>query len=147
MVCYHDTTQHKPHPAPLIEAANRLKIDVGDCWAVGDDSKDIIVARAAGMYAVAARWGSPDKESLKRAFNQGYMLMRGMDKVGAEISLTVLVYNIKRVINIVGLDRLIEAVEARNKASSVKEGKCYGSRTMDYLSTIKQVYVITSHTV
>ncbi len=67
IVCYHDTTKHKPHPEPLIEAANRLKIDVRDCWAVGDDSKDIIAAKALGMYAVAARWGSLDKESLKRA--------------------------------------------------------------------------------
>jgi len=66
MVCYHDTIQHKPHPAPFIEAANRLKIDVKDCWAVGDEPKDIIAARAAGMYAVGALWGSLDKESLKR---------------------------------------------------------------------------------
>jgi len=67
IVCYHDTTKHKPHPAPLIEAANRLKIDVRVCWAVGDDAKDIIAAKASGMYAVAALWGSLDKESLKNA--------------------------------------------------------------------------------
>lgn len=66
MVCYHDTTKHKPSPAPLIEAANRLKIDVIDCWAVGDDSKDIFAAKASGMYAVAALLGSLNKESLKR---------------------------------------------------------------------------------
>jgi haloacid dehalogenase superfamily, subfamily IA, variant 3 with third motif having DD or ED/haloacid dehalogenase superfamily, subfamily IA, variant 1 with third motif having Dx(3-4)D or Dx(3-4)E len=66
-VCYHDTTQHKPHPAPFIEAVNRLKIAAMDCWAIGDDPKDIIAARAAGMYAVAALWGSLDKESLKSA--------------------------------------------------------------------------------
>ena len=67
MVCYHDTTQHKPYPAPLIEAANRLKIDAIDCWAIGDDPKDIIAARAAGMYAIAVLWGALDKESLKSA--------------------------------------------------------------------------------
>jgi HAD superfamily hydrolase (TIGR01662 family) len=66
-VCYHDTTQHKPHPAPFIEAVNRLKIAARDCWAIGDNPKDIIAARAAGMYAVAALWGSLDKESLKSA--------------------------------------------------------------------------------
>jgi len=65
-VCYHDTTQHKPHPAPFIEAANCLRVVAGDCWAVGDEPKDIIAAKAAGMYAVAALWGSLDKESLKR---------------------------------------------------------------------------------
>ncbi len=50
-----------------IEAMNRLKIEVRDFWAVGDDSKDIIAAKASGMYAVAALWGSLDKESLKRS--------------------------------------------------------------------------------
>ena len=86
--------------------------------------------------------------TMKRAFNQGYMLTRGIDKVGAEISLTVLAYNIKRVINIVGLDRLIGAVGAMNKASSVKvKGKYYMRRLMDYLNIIKHVYVITFHTV
>ena len=67
MVCYHDTTQHKPHPAPFLEAANLLNISTKDCWAIGDDPNDIIGARRAGMYAVAALWGSRDKESLKDA--------------------------------------------------------------------------------
>ncbi len=42
--------------------------------------------------------------------NQGYFLMRGLSKVGAEMSLTVLSYNIKRVVNIVGVQKMIEAV-------------------------------------
>ena len=40
----------------------------------------------------------------------GYFLMKGLNKVGAEMSLTVLSYNIKRVINIIGVKKLIEAV-------------------------------------
>jgi len=48
--------------------------------------------------------------TMKRNFNQGYFLMKGIDKVGVEMSLTVLAYNIKRVINIIGLTKLIEAV-------------------------------------
>ena len=66
MVCYHDTAQHKPHPAPFVEAANRLRITAKDCWAVGDEPKDIIAAKKADMYTVAALWGSLDKESLKK---------------------------------------------------------------------------------
>ena len=42
--------------------------------------------------------------------NQGYFLTRGLHKVGAEMSLTVLSYNIKRVINIIGVQKMIEAV-------------------------------------
>ena len=48
--------------------------------------------------------------TIKRSFNQGYMLMKGLKRVGAEMSLTILAYNIKRVINIVGLKGLIASV-------------------------------------
>ncbi len=48
--------------------------------------------------------------TIKRAMNQGYFLMRGLKKVAAETSLTVLSYNIKRALNIVGVKKLIEAV-------------------------------------
>jgi transposase len=48
--------------------------------------------------------------TMKRAMNSGYFLMRGLKKVSAEMSLTVLSYNIKRVINIIGVEKLIEAV-------------------------------------
>jgi transposase len=48
--------------------------------------------------------------TIKRAMNQGYFLMRGLTKVGAETSLTILAYNLKRVINILGVNRMMEAV-------------------------------------
>ena len=67
MVGYHDTREHKPHPAPFIEVAKRLRVSPKYCWAVGDDPKDIIAAKRAGMYAIGALWGSLDKESLKKA--------------------------------------------------------------------------------
>jgi hypothetical protein len=52
----------------------------------------------------------PPFGTIKRAMNQGYFLMKGLDKVGAEMSLTVLSYNLKRVINILGVEKLIQAV-------------------------------------
>jgi hypothetical protein len=51
--------------------------------------------------------------TIKRAFNQGYMLMKRIGKVGAEISLTILAYDIIRAINIVGLKKLIAEATAR----------------------------------
>jgi transposase len=48
--------------------------------------------------------------TIKQSLNQGYMLLKGLEKVSAEASLSVLAYNIKRVINIVGLKELIEVV-------------------------------------
>ena len=59
-VCYHDTSQHKPHPAPLIKAARNLKVNVCDIWAIGDNPNDIIAANRAGMHSIAALWGTDE---------------------------------------------------------------------------------------
>lgn len=48
--------------------------------------------------------------TIKRSMEQGYFLMRGKLKVGTEISLTSMAYNMKRVINIVGVNKLLEAL-------------------------------------
>lgn len=42
--------------------------------------------------------------------HQNAFLMRGLDKVRAEFSLSTLAYNMKRVINIVGVEKMIEAL-------------------------------------
>lgn len=53
-----DTTGHtKPHPAPLLEAARRLGIAPEACLYVGDDERDILAGRAAGMATAVAAWG------------------------------------------------------------------------------------------
>ena len=53
-----DTTPHaKPHPEPLFEAARRLALAPARCLYVGDDERDIVAGRAAGMVTVAATYG------------------------------------------------------------------------------------------
>ena len=53
-----DTTPHaKPHPAPLLEAARRAAVDPARCLYVGDDLRDILAGKAAGMGTVAASYG------------------------------------------------------------------------------------------
>ena len=53
-----DSTPHaKPHPAPLLEAARQLGLAPGQCLYVGDDERDIVAGRAAGMPTVAATYG------------------------------------------------------------------------------------------
>jgi 2-phosphoglycolate phosphatase len=53
-----DTTPHtKPHPAPLLHAAQALALAPADCWYVGDDLRDVQAARAAGMRAIAVEYG------------------------------------------------------------------------------------------
>jgi phosphoglycolate phosphatase len=53
-----DTTPHtKPHPAPLLEAARRMAMAPEQCLYVGDDERDIVAGKAAGMATVAATYG------------------------------------------------------------------------------------------
>ena len=48
--------------------------------------------------------------TIKQWMNQGAFLMRGLEKVRAEFSLTALVYNLRRALNILGVARLMAAV-------------------------------------
>ena len=53
-----DTTPYaKPHPAPLLEAAQRMELQPHECIYVGDDERDIQAGRAAGMKTVVAMYG------------------------------------------------------------------------------------------
>ena len=47
----------KPDPLPLLHAAQAIGVAADDCVYVGDDERDIIAARAAGMPSVVALWG------------------------------------------------------------------------------------------
>ena len=49
--------ERKPHPLPLQVAAQQIKTAASACVYVGDDERDIIAARAAGMPSVAVLWG------------------------------------------------------------------------------------------
>ena len=48
--------------------------------------------------------------TMRRCWDQSYFLMRRLEKVRAEFSLTVLAYNLRRVLNIVGMARLMAAL-------------------------------------
>ena len=45
--------------------------------------------------------------TIKRAFNQGYLLLKGLRKVKGEVGFTMLAYNMRRAINILGVGMLI----------------------------------------
>jgi transposase len=48
--------------------------------------------------------------TMKRGWDHGYFLMRGLEKVRTEFSLTVLAYNLRRVLNLVEMPRLLTAL-------------------------------------
>lgn len=53
-----DSTPHpKPHPAPLFEAARQVGVSPSECVYVGDDLRDVLAGKAAGMGTVAATYG------------------------------------------------------------------------------------------
>lgn len=66
-VCYHDTRLHKPHPAPIHYAIKRLGVSESDVAYVGDEVKDMKAARAAGVVAIGAVWGSKTPKALHDA--------------------------------------------------------------------------------
>lgn len=48
--------------------------------------------------------------TIKRAFNQGYLLLKGLRKVDGEVGFAMLAYNMRRAINILGIGGLIDAI-------------------------------------
>lgn len=52
--------QSKPHPAPMLIAAELCQAEPAQCLYVGDAARDIEAATAAGMPALAAAWGYLD---------------------------------------------------------------------------------------
>jgi pyrophosphatase PpaX len=52
-----ETTRHKPDPAPLLLALERLDADPAEAAYVGDSPYDMQAARAGGLYAVGVTWG------------------------------------------------------------------------------------------
>lgn len=51
-VSFDDVTHPKPHPEPLLLAAERLNVDVAECVYIGDMPTDILAANAAGMQSI-----------------------------------------------------------------------------------------------
>src|SRR5690242_21022519 len=53
--------------------------------------------------------------TIKQWMNQGAFLMRGLEKVRGEFSLTALAYNLRRVLNIMEFPKLIAALPAKSQ--------------------------------
>ncbi|MGQ0577879.1 MAG: HAD-IA family hydrolase [Betaproteobacteria bacterium] len=57
VICGDTTPNPKPHPAPLLAAAEKLGLSPRRCIYVGDDERDVLAGHAAGMSVVVARYG------------------------------------------------------------------------------------------
>jgi pyrophosphatase PpaX len=52
-----ETSEHKPHPAPLLLALERMSADPSQAAYVGDSPFDMQAAKAAGLHAIGVSWG------------------------------------------------------------------------------------------
>ncbi|MFF2887816.1 HAD family hydrolase [Paenibacillus sp. NPDC057967] len=62
-----DTGEHKPKPAPLLLAAEKMGVPVETCLYIGDQVSDILAASTAGMASCAALWGEGERKLLEQA--------------------------------------------------------------------------------
>lgn len=62
-----DTRRFKPHPAPLLHAAQTLGVPIERCVLVGDTAFDVRAARAAGAYVVGVLCGFGEPGDLEEA--------------------------------------------------------------------------------
>jgi pyrophosphatase PpaX len=60
-----DTPLHKPHPAPLIAALERLDGTPAEAVYIGDSPFDLQAARAAGMAGIGVGWGAFGRAALE----------------------------------------------------------------------------------
>ena len=65
VICGGDTANRKPHPEPLAVALERLRIGPGAAAYVGDSPEDVLMARAAGVFAVGIPGGFPNRAGLE----------------------------------------------------------------------------------
>lgn len=60
--------QPKPHPAPMLAAAELCDAEPATCLYLGDAERDIQAAQAAGMPALVATWGYLDADDQPHAW-------------------------------------------------------------------------------
>lgn len=75
-----DTTPHsKPHPEPILYAARSSNIDPTQSIYVGDDIRDVIAGKAAGMKTVAAAYGYCGCKEPPESWGADYIINSPLD--------------------------------------------------------------------
>jgi phosphoglycolate phosphatase len=75
-----DTTPYsKPHPEPILHAARIANIDPSKALYVGDDLRDVLAGKAAGMQTIAAAYGYCGCEEPPDAWGADYLVRHPLD--------------------------------------------------------------------
>ena len=79
-VGYEDVENHKPHPASLILAAERLGVNPNECVYVGDMPTDMQAAKAAGMkFILYAKDALPEADAITYSFLELPNIIKSLD--------------------------------------------------------------------
>jgi beta-phosphoglucomutase-like phosphatase (HAD superfamily) len=82
-----EVARAKPEPDLFLESAERLGVDVKDCYVIGDAVWDLMAARRAGMLSVGLLSGGYGEDELIQAgafrvFRDTAELLNYLDELG-----------------------------------------------------------------
>jgi HAD superfamily hydrolase (TIGR01549 family) len=86
-----DQVEHaKPDPDLFLAAADRLGVDIHNCWVVGDSVWDLLAAQRARALGIGLLSGGYGKDELERAgayrvYQDPYDLMQHLDEMGVRV--------------------------------------------------------------
>ena len=83
-VCGGDLKEKKPHPAPLLLALKKMKLEAEECVYVGDTSEDMEMAHAAHVRSVGVLGPFPTEKRLRAAKPE--FLLRNLSELPALLS-------------------------------------------------------------
>lgn len=112
---------------------------------LGQDAADRMLQRvAANRQFVELRKQLVEHPfgTIKRPMGQGFFLMCGKEKVSAETSLTLLAYNLKRVLKLIDIDKLLTALAGRNKKNGLFV-TCFG--VLSWRKGLGSSYIVTEN--
>jgi N-acetyl-D-muramate 6-phosphate phosphatase len=75
----------KPDPDQLFHACELLNVSTRDCVYVGDDERDIIAAKNAGIKSIAALWGYREADDNPEHWQADVMLHAPIDLLGKHV--------------------------------------------------------------
>ncbi len=75
----------KPDPDQLFHACELLAVQASDCVYVGDDERDVVAAKHAGMKSVAALWGYREAHDDPKNWQADVMCNMPLDLVNSGV--------------------------------------------------------------
>ncbi|WP_027416309.1 pyrophosphatase PpaX [Aneurinibacillus terranovensis] len=73
VVCFQDTEEHKPHPAPVLKAMASMGADPASTLMIGDSQYDIEAAHNAGIDSAGVAWSLKGADFLS-TFKPTYLI-------------------------------------------------------------------------